>query len=96
MAQRIGYMGLGIMGLSMAKNLLKAGHEVYVWNRSREKTFEATEAGGFALESPKAIREKCDVVLMCVTNENAVREVLFEGEEAFIKGEGPSCTLVNM
>src|SRR5207248_4372238 len=70
---RVAFLGLGIMGRPMAANLVKAGHEVTVWNRTPGKDV----AGAKAASTPAdAVKEK-DVVWMCVSDTKAVEQVLF-------------------
>lgn len=70
---RIAFLGLGIMGGSMAANLAKAGHDVAVWNRTPGKTVE----GARSVTTPAEAASGADVVWMCVSNTEAVEEVLF-------------------
>ena len=70
---RIAFLGMGIMGRPMAANLVKAGHEVTVWNRTPGKDV----AGAKTASTPAdAVKEK-DVVWMCVSDTKAVEQVLF-------------------
>jgi 3-hydroxyisobutyrate dehydrogenase-like beta-hydroxyacid dehydrogenase len=70
---RVAFLGLGIMGHSMATNLVKAGHEVAVWNRTPGKQVEGATTAATPVE---AARDK-DVVWMCVSDTKAVEQVLF-------------------
>ncbi|HET7209168.1 MAG TPA: NAD(P)-dependent oxidoreductase [Terriglobales bacterium] len=70
---RVAFLGLGIMGHSMAANLVKAGHEVAVWNRTPGKQVEGATVAATPAE---AARDK-DVVWMCVSDTKAVEQVLF-------------------
>ena len=73
---RIGFIGLGVMGVSMARNLGKRGFEVTVYNRSAEKT-RALAAEGFAVASSTIeLGNKVDALCLCVTDGTAVRDVL--------------------
>jgi len=74
---RVAFLGLGIMGRSMAANLAKAGHEVTVWNRTSGK--EEVE-GARTAASPAEAARGVDVVWMCVSDTKAVENVLF-GEQ---------------
>jgi 3-hydroxyisobutyrate dehydrogenase-like beta-hydroxyacid dehydrogenase len=69
---RVAYLGLGIMGRWMAVNLVKAGHEVSVWNRSSGKDVE----GARIASSPADAARDAEVVWMCVSDTKAVEEVL--------------------
>ena len=78
---RVAFLGLGIMGRSMASNLVKAGHEVTVWNRTPGKNVE----GARTADSPADAARGADVVWMCVSDTDAVESVLFGehgGEES--------------
>src|SRR6202035_4343584 len=70
---RVAFLGLGIMGQSMATNLVKAGHEVAVWNRSAGKEVE----GARTAASPADAARGVDVIWMCVSDTKAVESVLF-------------------
>jgi len=69
---KIAFLGLGIMGRPMAANLVKAGHEVSVWNRT-PKNVEGARTAATPAEAAKG----ADVVWMCVADTNAVEKVLF-------------------
>jgi 3-hydroxyisobutyrate dehydrogenase len=74
---RVGFIGLGIMGSRMAANLRKAGFDVTVWNRTREKADEWAEAhGGQVADSPSAVAAQADVVITMVVDGDQVRAVL--------------------
>ena len=74
MAEQVGFIGLGIMGSLQAMNLAKAGYELTVYNRTREKA-EAwvAEHGGTVADSPKAVAEASDVVITMVVDGAAGR-----------------------
>src|SRR4051812_5166989 len=75
---RIAFLGLGIMGRSMAVNLVKAGNEVTVWNRTPKSVEGATTAA-----SPKKAAANADVVWVCVSDTAAVEQVLTGKDGAF-------------
>lgn len=79
---RVAFLGLGIMGGAMARNLAKAGHDVTVWNRTPGKTVE----GARVAASPAEAAQGVDVVWMCVSDTAAVEEVLFgqDGVESVV------------
>jgi 3-hydroxyisobutyrate dehydrogenase-like beta-hydroxyacid dehydrogenase len=70
---RVAFLGLGIMGHSMATNLVKAGHQVAVWNRTTGKSVE----GAASASSPADAAREAEVVWMCVSDTAAVEQVLF-------------------
>lgn len=80
---RVAFLGLGIMGHSMATNLAKAGHEVTVWNRTPGKLVE----GAAVAPTPAAAAQGAEVVWMCVSDTEAV-ETILSGPE----GVEPSLT----
>jgi 3-hydroxyisobutyrate dehydrogenase and related beta-hydroxyacid dehydrogenases len=73
---RVAFLGLGIMGQAMASNLVKAGHEVTVWNRTPGKIVE----GAGIAPTPKAAAQDAEVVWLCVSDTDAVEEVIFGSE----------------
>ena len=75
---RVAFLGLGIMGQSMAANLVKAGHEVTVWNRTPGKLVE----GASVAPSPAAAAQGVEVIWLCVSDTDAVEEVMFGKEGA--------------
>jgi 3-hydroxyisobutyrate dehydrogenase len=74
--QRVGFIGLGIMGQGMVSSLIRNGYSVRVWNRSREKARALFRELPFA-ESPRALAEQSDVVISCVADPAAVERVVF-------------------
>ena len=72
---RIGFIGLGIMGKPMARNLLKAGYEVWVNNRSRAPMEELAACGAHAA-SRKELAENCEVIITMLPNGPQVKEVM--------------------
>src|ERR1051326_788441 len=80
---RVAFLGLGIMGHSMAANLVKAGHDVAVWNRTPGKQVE----GAALATSPADAARGREVVWMCVSDTAAVDQVLFgpDGVESVLE-----------
>ncbi|PJF24630.1 MAG: 2-hydroxy-3-oxopropionate reductase, partial [Phototrophicales bacterium] len=85
MAERVGFIGLGIMGGGMARNLLKNGFALTVWNRSAEKIAPIVEAGASAGDSPADVAAKSDIVITCVSDTPDVEAVIL-GENGVIHG----------
>ena len=73
----VGFIGLGIMGRSMATNLVSAGEQVVVWNRTRSRAAELEAVGAHLAESPADGARSCDVVLICVSDTPDVESVVF-------------------
>jgi len=73
---KIGYIGLGIIGHGMAINLLKNGFDLTVWNRTTSKSDEIINKGATSANSPKELAEKCDVIMICVSDTPDVEAVM--------------------
>jgi 3-hydroxyisobutyrate dehydrogenase-like beta-hydroxyacid dehydrogenase len=91
----LGYVGLGVMGSSVVRRLLGAGHTVTVWNRTREKAEPLLEAGAQWGDSPRAVAERSEFVFTMVTNTAAVKAVT-EGPDGILAGLGPGRIYVDM
>ncbi len=76
-AEKLGYIGLGLMGMPMTRRLLAAGHAVTIWNRSPGKTATLVEAGATSAKSPRVLAANADIIFLCVTDAAAVEEVVF-------------------
>jgi len=74
---KLGYIGIGLMGRPMVLRLLAAGHEITVWNRSRDKLAPVLEKGARAAASPAEVARASEIVMMCVTDQKAAEDVLF-------------------
>ncbi|MFM8389940.1 MAG: NAD(P)-dependent oxidoreductase, partial [Actinomycetota bacterium] len=83
---RVGFIGLGVMGYPMAGHLVKAGHDVRVFNRSADKAGKwATQHGGRALPTPREVAAVSDIVMVCVGNDDDVRSVV-NGPDGVLAG----------
>jgi 3-hydroxyisobutyrate dehydrogenase-like beta-hydroxyacid dehydrogenase len=86
--QRIGWIGLGKMGIPMSKNLVKKGYPVTVFNRTKEKTKELVAEGAKVAESPKGLAADSDVIISMISDDPVLEEVsigkngAFEGAKA--------------
>ena len=82
MAEQVGFIGLGIMGSLQAMNLAKAGYELTVFNRTREKA-EAwvAEHGGTVADSPREVAEASDVVITMVVDGPQVEDMIGQALE---------------
>jgi 3-hydroxyisobutyrate dehydrogenase len=76
-AEKLGYLGLGMMGFPMARRLLNAGYDVTVWNRSAGKTAGLVEAGGGTASNPLGVAKVASIIFMCVTDAKSVEDVVF-------------------
>lgn len=75
--EKLGYLGLGLMGIPMARRLLDAGHDVTVWNRSAGKAAGLVEAGARSAATPREVAAQAGIVFMCLTDAAAVEQVVF-------------------
>ncbi|MDX3971469.1 MAG: NAD(P)-dependent oxidoreductase [Bradyrhizobium sp.] len=92
--ERLGYLGLGLMGTPMTRRLLKAGYQVAVWNRSEGKVAPLAEAGAKRAVTPRDLLASSDIVFMCVTDAAAVEKVIF-GPEGLAAAPGADKLVVD-
>ena len=85
MITTISYLGLGTMGAGMASNLLKAGYNLTVWNRSADKCKPFEKKGARAAKSPADAIRDADLVIYMLSNDQAVEEVVF-GANGILSG----------
>jgi 2-hydroxy-3-oxopropionate reductase len=85
MSLKIGYIGLGLMGKPMARNILKAGFEVVVHNRSQQSVQELVVEGAIAAHSPAEVAKQVDVVFTNLPDSPDVEQVAL-GEDGIIEG----------
>ena len=95
MAERIGFIGLGIMGKPMVRNLLKAGFAVRVFNRSQPAIDELVADGATGTQSPREVAERSDIVITMVTDGPDVEQVLLH-EQGVIEGARPGLLVIDM
>ncbi|XP_023344502.1 putative oxidoreductase GLYR1 homolog [Eurytemora carolleeae] len=72
-----GFLGLGIMGSGMVKNLLNSGHQVTVWNRTTDKVKDFVEAGAKEALTPSDVIAECDITFSCVSDPQAAKDLVF-------------------
>ncbi len=94
MTQRLGYIGLGIMGRPMALNLIKAGHSLYVWARRPEAMQPLVEAGAVACTSAAEVARYADIVFTNVSDSPDVEQVVL-GEGGIVEGARPGSVVVD-
>jgi 2-hydroxy-3-oxopropionate reductase len=95
MAQTVGFIGLGIMGRPMAKNLIKAGYPLVVHNRSREPVDDLVKAGAKTAASPKDVASQCDVLITMLPNSPDVEQVAL-GKDGIIEGAKSGLIFIDM
>ncbi len=95
MAQTLGFIGLGIMGRPMAKNLLKAGYPLVVHSRSKGPVDDLTAAGARSAPSPKAVTEQVDLLITMLPNSPDV-ELVALGPQGILEGVRSGLIYVDM
>ncbi|GFU46302.1 putative oxidoreductase GLYR1 homolog [Trichonephila clavipes] len=83
--KKIGFIGLGTMGQRIVKNLLESGHDVSIWNRTREKCTQFVEAGAHQFLTPCDVVLHCDIIFCCVPGPEATKSVVF-GNRGILQG----------
>lgn len=92
---KIGFIGLGIMGKPMAKNLVKAGYELTVFDFNKDAVAELVAAGAKSAETSKDVASQVDVVITMVPNSPHVRAAVL-GANGVAEGAKPGLTLIDM
>ena len=90
MKEKVGFMGLGIMGLPMAANIMKAGYPLIVYNRTAEKCAALNDMGAMTAPSPRSLAEEAEVVIAMVTGPEALIDLLWGPDGAagaFVSGK---------
>lgn len=91
---KIGFIGLGVMGMGMAANLLRKGFEVVVYNRTPGKAEPLLALGASELESPADVARAAQIIITMISNDAAIREVYF-GENGIFAGARAGITLID-
>ena len=95
MSEKIGFIGLGIMGRGMVDNLMKAGFDLTVWNRTASRKDPFVERGAKAADSPRAVAENSDIIIICVSDTPDVEAVIL-GDEGVIHGASAGDLVIDM
>jgi len=91
----LGFLGLGLMGYPMARNLLRAGHRVAVWSHTAEKARRlASEAGGQFCDTPRDVAAQADCIFLCVGDTAMSRDVIL-GADGLIQGARPGTVVAD-
>lgn len=93
--KKIGFIGTGVMGKSMIRNLKKAGYELYIYNRTKEKAEELIEEGAVWCDTPGECAKNRDVVITIVGYPKDVEEVYFE-EDGILENADEGTYLIDM
>src|ERR1035438_869232 len=92
---RLGFFGLGLMGYPMARNLLRAGHEVALWSHTADKARKlAAEAGGRFCDTPREAAVDAECMFLCVGDTAMSREVIL-GAEGILHGARPGSVVAD-
>ena len=92
---KIGFIGLGIMGKPMSKNLIKAGHELVVYNRSKASMDELAKEGAKTANNPSEVAKECEIIITMLPNSPQVREVCL-AENGIIEGAKNGTIVIDM
>jgi 2-hydroxy-3-oxopropionate reductase len=95
MVEKVGFVGLGIMGAAMAGNLLEAGHELVVHNRTRYKAEQLAARGASVADSPREVAENSDIIITMLPGPPEVEEVV-TGEGGLLQGIRRGSLIVDM
>ena len=95
MEKAVGFVGLGIMGAFMAGNLLEAGHELVVHNRTRTKAERLAQRGARAADSPREVAEGSDVIITMLPGPPQVEEVV-AGDGGLLEGAREGSLIIDM
>ena len=93
--QKIGVIGLGMLGNAVALHLLDSNFKVTAYNRTKEKTIQLKEKGATIVESPKEVAENSELVIIVVKDANAVKQISFE-ENGIVKGTHEKLIVADM
>jgi len=92
---KVGFIGLGIMGKPMSKNLLKAGYELVVFDSNQKNLDELAAFGATVGESSKNVAQQCGVIITMLPNSPHVKSAVL-GENGVVEGAAPGTTIIDM
>ncbi len=92
---KIGIIGIGMLGEAVAQNLLNLGFDVSVYNRTKEKAAEVEKNGATVMNSPKAVADNSELIIIIVKDASAVKEVSF-GKNGIIESENKKLIVADM
>ncbi len=91
----VGWIGLGAMGKPMAGNLLQAGYQVHVYNRSREKAETLLQSGAQWAQSPREVSDRSDIIVIMVSDASALKQLLIM-PDGILDSDLQGRTVINM
>ena len=92
---KIGIIGTGMLGEAVGLHLLNSGYSVSVYNRTKSKTKNLEEKGAHVAELPSVVAESSDLIITCVKDADAVKQVLF-GQGGVVSGKHDDMTVADM
>ncbi len=92
---KLGWIGLGKMGKPMSESLVKAGHEVIVYNRTKSKEAPLKKDGAATADSPKNLVEQAEISFLMISDDKAVNDV-FHGKDGILSADVKDKIIVNM
>jgi 2-hydroxy-3-oxopropionate reductase len=95
MKKKIGFIGLGIMGKPMAKNLLKAGYSIVAYDLNKDAVEDVVKAGALGASSSKETAEKAEVIITMLPDSPDVKEVIL-GKDGVLEGIKPGSIVIDM
>lgn len=95
MAQKIGWIGTGVMGASMCMHLVKAGNEAFVYNRTKSRADELVKAGATWCDSPAAVAQQADIIFTIVGYPVDVEQTIL-GDDGVLANTAPGKIIVDM
>ena len=95
MKKNIGFIGLGIMGKPMTLNLIKAGHNLTVYDINKEVVEKLVSLGASSASSPKEVAENSDIIFTMLPNSEHVKGVVL-GENGIIQGAKKGTVIIDM
>ena len=92
---RIGLIGTGMLGEAVGLHLIKSGYHLTAYNRTKSKTKNLKEKNGVIVDSPKNVAEHSDLIITCVKDADAVKDILFR-QDGVIAGKHDDMTIADM
>ncbi|MGH2514686.1 MAG: NAD(P)-dependent oxidoreductase, partial [Ktedonobacterales bacterium] len=95
---RVGFIGLGHMGSAMAQRLLDAGYPLTVYDRTQARAQRVGQQGASVAQAPTDLAARCDVVMVCVTDDAAQQQVMFgqDGHDGVLAGIRDGAIIVDL
>lgn len=92
---KVGLIGTGMLGSAVGMHLLESGINVIAFNRTQDKTKELQKKGAIVASSPKEVANQCELVITCVKDADAVKQISFE-QDGIVEGKHENLTICDM